>query len=167
MEKRVTTKINEYQDQFKSDIKVWLEKNTSIDFTSKSDLLKFIYDYDAISLEKEDFSKRKRIKSFVPHYLRCNAKRANGEQCTRKKKDDSCYCGTHDKNRPHGTIECSECHEENLTKMAVWPQEINGILYYIDNLGNIYKSEEIVSNKVNPNVIAKYRQENGIYTIVN
>ena len=105
MEKRVLTKISEYQDRFKADIKSWLEENEDINFDSKSDLLKFIYDYNGLTLEKEDFSKRKRVKSFVPHYLRCNAKRANGEQCTRKKKDDSCYCGTHDKNRPHGVIE--------------------------------------------------------------
>ena len=51
--------------------------------------------------------------------------------------------------------------------MAVWPQEINGILYYIDDFGNIYKSEEIISNKGNPNVIAKYTLENGIYSIIN
>ena len=167
MEKRVTSKINEYQDQFKSDIKVWIETNSTIDFTSKSELLQFIYDYNTLTLEKEDFSKRKRIKSFVPHYLRCNAKRASGEQCTRKKKDESSYCGTHDKNRPHGVIECGDCDEEKLTKMAVWPQEINGILYYIDNYNNIYKSEEIISNKINPNVIAKYKEENGVYTILN
>ncbi len=86
MEKRVTSKINEYQDQFKSDIKDWIEQNSTIDFSSKSELLKFIYDYNSLTLEKEDFSKRKRVKSIVPHYLRCNAKRANGEQCTRKKK---------------------------------------------------------------------------------
>ena len=42
MEKRVTSKINEYQDQFKSDIKVWVENNSLMDFASKSDLLKFI-----------------------------------------------------------------------------------------------------------------------------
>ena len=167
MEKRVTSKINEYQDQFKSDIKDWIEQNSTIDFSSKSELLKFIYDYNSLTLEKEDFSKRKRVKSIVPHYLRCNAKRANGEQCTRKKKDDSCYCGTHDKNRPHGIIMCGECNEEALTKMAVWPQEINGILYYIDDFGNIYKSEEIISNIVNPNVIAKYTLVNGVYSIIN
>ena len=50
--------------------------------------------------------------------------------------------------------------------MAVWPQEINGILYYIDNNNNIYKSEEIISNKINPNVIAKYKEEDGVYSIL-
>tara|TARA_X000000368_G_scaffold365712_1_gene312106 strand:- start:2560 stop:3063 length:504 start_codon:yes stop_codon:yes gene_type:complete len=166
MEKRLVCKINDYQDKFKLDIKTWVEKNDSINFDSKSELLKFIYDYDALTLNKEDFTKRKRVKSFVPHYLRCNAKRANGEQCTRKKKDDSCYCGTHDKNRPHGIIDCSECKTEQLTKMQVWPQEINGILYYIDNNNNIYKSEEIIQNKINPVVIAKYKLENGVYSIL-
>ena len=167
MEKRVTNKINEYQDKFKADIKTWVENNDSIDFNTKSTLLQFIYDYNSMTLEKEDFSKRKRVKSFVPHYLRCTAKRANGEQCTRKKKDDSCYCGTHDKNRPHGVIECGECKEQELTKMSVWPQEINGILYYIDNYNNIYKSEEIISNKINPNIIAKYAVKDGVYSILN
>ena len=86
MEKRLILKINEYQDQFKSDIKTWIESNPDMQFNTKSDFLKFIYDYDSILIGKEDFIKRKRIKSFVPHYLRCNAKRANGEQCTRKKR---------------------------------------------------------------------------------
>ena len=167
MEKRVNVKINEYQDKFKSEIKKWIENNDTIDYESKSNFLQFIYDYDSLTLEKEDFSKRKRIKSHVPHYLRCNAKRANGEQCTRKKKDSSCFCGTHDKNRPHGAIECGECKEETLTKLSVWPQDINGILYYIDDYGNVYKSEEIISNKVNPNVIAKYILKDGVYNILN
>ena len=166
MEKRVLTKISEYQDRFKADIKSWLEENEDINFDSKSDLLKFIYDYNGLTLEKEDFSKRKRVKSFVPHYLRCNAKRANGEQCTRKKKDDSCYCGTHDKNRPHGVIENDGVEEVKLKKLAVWPQEINGILYYIDEYKNIYKTEDIISNKINPDVIARYSLNDGNYTIL-
>ena len=167
MEKRVSNKVNEYQENFKLDIKKWMEDNDTIEFSCKSDFLKFIFDYESLTLDKEDFSKRKRIKSIIPHYLKCNAKRANGEQCTRRKKDDSCYCGTHDKNRPHGTIECEPCEEEKLTKMQVWHQEINGILYYIDNYNNIYKSEDIISNKVNPNVIAKYKVVDGIYSILN
>ena len=40
----------------------------------------------------------------VPSSEKCNAKRANGTQCTRRKKQDSCYCGTHIKGTPHGTI---------------------------------------------------------------
>ena len=32
--------------------------------------------------------------------------------------------------------------------MSVWPQEINGILYYIDNYNNVYKTEDIIANKI-------------------
>lgn len=166
MEKRLILKINEYQDQFKSDIKTWIESNPDMEFNTKSDFLKFIYDYDSILIGKEDFIKRKRIKSFVPHYLRCNAKRANGEQCTRKKKDDSSYCGTHDKNRPHGIIDSIDNDEKKLKKVSVWPQEICGIIYYIDADYNVYKSQDIISNIINPKIIAKYKIQDDKYTII-
>ena len=168
MEKRVSSKINDYFDVFKQDIKLWMEENKDIDFKSKSDFLKFIYDYNNLTLEKDDFSKRKRIKSHVPHYLRCMAKRANGEQCTRKKKDDSCYCGTHDKNRPHGVVDKDDENDVKLKKMEVRLQDINGILYYIDKFNNIYKTDDIIENKVNPSIIAKYKiDDEGNYVILN
>ena len=168
MEKRVSSKINDYLDVFKQDIKSWMEENKNIDFKSKSDFLKFIYDYNTLTLEKDDFSKRKRIKSHVPHYLRCMAKRANGEQCTRKKKDDSCYCGTHDKNRPHGVVDKDDENDVKLKKMEVRLQDINGILYYIDKFNNIYKTDDIIENKVNPSIIAKYKiDDEGNYVILN
>ena len=66
----------------------------------------FVFDYDQISLSKEDFTKRKRVKNVVPIQLRCCAKRANGEQCTRRKKDDNDFCGTHIKGIPYGKIDC-------------------------------------------------------------
>ena len=40
----------------------------------------------------------------VPSSEKCQAKRSNGIQCTRRKKQDSCYCGTHIKGTPHGTV---------------------------------------------------------------
>tara|TARA_B110001450_G_C17667380_1_gene500237 strand:+ start:7305 stop:7814 length:510 start_codon:yes stop_codon:yes gene_type:complete len=166
MEKRINLKITEYLDEFKLDIKNWIETNDTIDFNIKSDLLKFVYDHHSLSLEKEDFTKRKRTKSVVPHYLRCMAKRANGEQCTRKRKDETSYCGTHDKNRPHGIISTEQSDVPELKKMEVWLQEINGILYYIDKYMNIYSTPDIVSNKVNPNIIAKYSvDKKNVYSI--
>jgi len=167
MESRVTTKITNYIDDFKTEIKEWVENKDTIDFSTKSEILKFIYDYESLTLEKEDFSKRKRIKSVVPYYLRCMAKRANGEQCTRKKKNDACYCGTHDKNRPHGEIDSLPVEENKLKKMEVWLQEITGILYYIDAYNNIYLTEDIIANKINPSIIAKYKIENDIYIFQN
>ena len=49
-------------------------------------LTKFVYEYEKLKMTKEDFMKRKRVKNMVPSQQRCLAKRANGEQCTRKKK---------------------------------------------------------------------------------
>lgn len=168
MEKKINNKIEDYLDEFKTKIKTWVEENDSISFHVKSDLLKFIYDYDKLNLEKDDFNKRKRLKSNVPHYLRCLAKRANGEQCTRKKKDENDYCGTHDKNRPHGIVNIDDINIKETKKVEVWVQDINGIVYYIDNNNNIYKTEDILSNITNPSIIAKYKiDENGNYIYVN
>lgn len=165
MEKRIATRVNDYMDSFRLGIKDYLENNASIDMNSKGELLKFVYDYNNISLTKEDFAKRKRVKSITEQYLRCNACRANGEQCTRKKKEDSLYCGTHDKNRPHG-VYVEDSKNVPMKKIEVHLQEIKGILYYIDNNGNVYKTEDIVSNKVNPSIISKYKVEGSDYVLI-
>jgi hypothetical protein len=168
MEKRIAIKIDEYLDDFKLKIKDKLEGENNISFQVKSDILKFIYDFNSFNLTKDDFAKRKRCKSVVPFYLRCKAKRSNGEQCTRKHKDDSEYCGTHDKNRPHGEIDVENLSPSiTLNKVEVWLEEINGIHYYIDKSGNIYKTEDIIKNLENPKIIAKYFIDNSIYKFIN
>jgi hypothetical protein len=163
MEKRITVKVDDYLDSFKLNIKSWIEENDNIEFSIKSDLLKFVYDYEALTLTKEDFMKRKRNKSVVPLYLRCMAKRSCGEQCTRKRKEGLDFCGTHEKNRPHGVASSNDMTKNTLTKVEVWIQEINGISYYIDNKNNIYKTEDILSNINNPSIIAKYIVDEGVY----
>tara|TARA_B100001175_G_C19413034_1_gene592151 strand:+ start:385 stop:888 length:504 start_codon:yes stop_codon:yes gene_type:complete len=166
MEKRIEQKIALFINEFKNDIKAKLEDNDEIDFKVKGELLKYIFDYSNLVLEKEDFTKRKRVKSCVPQYMRCMAKRASGEQCTRKKKEGFDYCGTHDKNRPHGIVSDVVDDLPNTEKREVWIQEINGIIYYIDNQNNIYKTEDIISNKISPNIIGKYYIENNKYFLV-
>ena len=82
-----------------------------------------------------------------------------------KKKDDSNFCGTHDKNRPHGVVSDINM-EQPLVKNYVWIQEINGIHYYIDDYNNIYRTEDILENKNNPKVIAKYKIEDNLYKYI-
>lgn len=162
MEKRITQKFKNHIDLFKSELISIVETD------NKTEILDYIKNFDSLTLSKEDFTKRKRVKSVIPHYLRCMAKRANGEQCTRKKKDDICYCGTHEKNRPHGIINSNSKNEENkIHKVEVWLQEINGILYYIDNNNNVYNTQDIMASKVSPNIHAKYKVEDGKYFIIN
>ena len=167
MEKRINDKVSVYVDTFKSTIKTYIEDNKNMQFDDKSELLKMVYDLDRLQITKEDFAKRKRCKSVVPFYNRCIAKKACGEQCTRKKQTSSEFCGTHDKNRPHGVIN-SNTGEETVKniELEIWLQEINGINYFIDKNSNIYKSEDIIHNSKTPQIIAKYEKEGTVYKFV-
>ena len=168
MERRINDKVAVYVDNIKSTIKTYIEDNKNMLFDDKSDLVKFVYDLDRLQITKDDFAKRKRSKSVVPYYNRCIAKKACGEQCTRKKQTDSDFCGTHDKNRPHGVINSNTSEEiVKSVELEIWLQEINGIGYYIDKNNNIYKSEDIIHNSKNPQIIAKYEKENDVYKFVN
>jgi len=129
----------------------------------------FVYNYEKLRLGKDDFMKRKRVKSVVPIYERCCAKRANGEQCTRRKKDGETYCGTHIKGTPHSIVDDVECETPTTknVKVDIWAQDIKGIIYYIDKAGNVYDTEDIMKiDKYPKRIIAKYHQdEAGKYSI--
>lgn len=121
-----------------------------------ANLMKMVMGYEKFKLCSEDLMKRKRVKNIVPLFDRCVAKRANGEQCTRRKKEGEGYCGTHTKGRPHGSV--NETPENVVTnkKVDVWIKEIKGIVYYIDGDNNVYDPEDILLNKINPKVIMKF-----------
>jgi hypothetical protein len=128
-------------------------------------LLQYVYDYERLSFEKEDFQKRKRVKNFVPIFDRCCAKRATNQQCTRRKKEDNEYCGTHMKGTPHGVVDTQEDAKVTTQKIEVWAQDIQGIIYYIDKNNNVYQAEDIIVNKLNAKIIAKYVKNGEIYSI--
>ena len=128
-------------------------------------LLQYVYDYERLSFEKEDFQKRKRVKNFVPVFDRCCAKRATNEQCTRRKKEGNEYCGTHMKGTPHGIIDNQEDAKITTQKIEVWAQDIQGIIYYIDKNNNVYQAEDIIVNKLNAKIIAKYVKNGDTYSI--
>ena len=179
MEKNLNKKVQEYQLGFKNDIKKWLEDTeTNVldisqdsDKNKTSDFLKFVFDYTSFELTKSDFQKRKRAKNIIPQQEKCIAKRANGVQCTRRRKQsDVLMCGTHLKGTPHGVCSEDDTHNTNdtnlnyaqknilqTTKVEIWIQEIKGINYYIDNVNNVYRTEDIISNKQNPDIIAKWK----------
>ena len=166
MEKRINKKIEGYISEFKDAIR---DKATGIGLENgdqMTHLLQFIYDYERLSLVKEDFMKRKRVKNVVHLADRCCAKRANGEQCTRRKKDDaSIYCGTHLKGIPHGAYEIGEQNTAHGQKIEVWAQDILGIVYYIDKNSNVYQAEDIMQGKSNPKIIAKYVKTGDTFSI--
>ena len=165
MERRLNKKVETYITTFKDSIR---EKATQLGLNSdvkSTQLLQYIYDYDRLSFNKEDFQKRKRVKNFVPIYDRCCAKRASNEQCTRRRKEGSEYCGTHMKGTPHGIVDVHDEGKVNTQKVEVWAQDIQGIVYYIDKFNNVYDTADIIKNQVNPKIIAKYVKINETYSI--
>ena len=181
MERRLNSKLEAYIIAFKNDIVARLQE-VSGDLTSDHSsqivadsrtkcnaIIGFVYNYEKLRLNKEDFMKRKRVKSVVPIYDRCCAKRASGEQCTRRKKGNEMYCGTHIKGTPNSVMEepSGETPTTKNVKVDIWAQDIKGIIYYIDKAGNVYDTEDIMKiDKYPKRVIAKYAQDGvGNYSI--
>jgi len=165
MERRLNKKAETYTTTFKDNIREKATQMGMIQNDQVNQLLQYIYDYDRLSFSKEDFQKRKRVKNFVPIFDRCCAKRATSEQCTRRKKEGCEYCGTHIKGTPHGIMDNQGESKITTQKVEVWVQDIQGIVYYIDKNNNVYQAEDIVSNKINPKIIAKYVKTGEHYSI--
>ena len=167
MEARLRKKAGDYVSAFKHDIR---EKILEMPLSGETanELLSFIYAYEQIDFTKEDFEKRKRVKNVVPMCERCNARRADNTQCSRKRRDGSVFCGTHIKGTPHGVFSSEEDpgNPSQTKQIQVTAQEINGIIYYIDHVDNVYKMEDVLSSKTNPRIIAKYvKNMDGTYSI--
>ena len=157
MEKRLNKIIEEYFSEFK---KLVCQNITSNDEPSKmKDIIEFVYEYPRLTLTKEHFEKRKRVKNQICDDIRCCAKRANNERCTRRKKDGSDFCGTHSKGTPSGTINEVD-NKETVVQLDAEAHNIDGIIYYIDKNDNVYKTEDILMEKQDPQLIGKRRTHN-------
>ena len=85
----------------------------------------------------------------MPIYDRCCAKRASNEQCTRRRKEGSEYCGTHMKGTPHGIMDTNQTEVKASTqKIEVWAQDIQGIVYYIDKFENVYDTANNITERL-------------------
>ena len=168
MERRINTKIETYIGDLKTQICNKInEKTSTLANEDRSELLQYVYDFERLMLVKDDFIKRKRIKNAIPVTNRCNALRANNEQCTRRRKTGCEYCGTHSKGTPHGSVQIEgEPDKTDSTKVVdVFAKEIMGIVYYIDHNKNVYKTEDIMNAVEDPKIIAKYTNNGGNITI--
>jgi len=163
MEKRINSKHRIYLQTFKDNIKDFVS-NTDCDSKSQNQILQFIYDYQPLHFDKCDFKKRKRVKNVVPFFERCCALRANKEQCTRRRKNGERFCGTHIKGVPHGEIN-QTTEKPSHSKKTVRAQDIKGIIYYIDDDGNVYDPHDVMNNVIDPKIIAKYLEKDGEYSI--
>lgn len=164
MEKRLNTKFDIYIKNFKEGIR---DKMRTLSFSSDqtAQLMDYVYEYNHLIIEKDDFIKRKRVKNSIPENNRCIAKRATGEQCTRRRKTDCEFCGTHAKGSPHGVIATLNTEINQIQNVELFAHEIKGIVYYLDQQNNVYNTEDVMSSKENPRIIAKWEKQNGDYII--
>jgi hypothetical protein len=168
MERTIKQKIDTFSLDFKNSIKDWLKVHNVIDEDGNDkthEFIQYIFDYETLVLEQDDFKKRKRIKNQIPNYDRCCALRSNHERCTRKKKKDCNFCGTHNKGTPYGTVD--DIGKLNkVTKISIWLEEINGIHQYIDENNNVYSTEDMNSGINPPRVISNWiKDSSGKYKI--
>jgi len=166
MEKRINKKLESYISEFKDGIR---NKIGTLNISEKekvNELIEFIYEYERLALNKDDFVKRKRVKNTIPNINRCNACRANGEQCTRRRKENSEFCGTHFKGTPHGLTTEPNSQNTNMKSVDIFAEDIQGIIYYIDKFNNVYKNSDILEGIQNPGIIGKYtKSDDGVYQV--
>lgn len=164
MERKLNTKTTAWISGFKKEIVSNIIKSNG-DKDVPPELLQFIYNYQNLVFTKLDLQKRTRVKNTVPYHDRCRALRANIEQCTRRKRVDKKFCGTHIKGTPHGEISDKPNAEENFKKVQVWAQDVSGIIRHLDGDGNVYDPQDIYQGITNPKIIAKYTNQCGVYEI--
>jgi hypothetical protein len=188
---KINSLISDYMKLMKEAIGRKISETGSI-----SEVQNFIQEYPILVLKEGDYSKRKRVKTNVPLYEKCLAKCANGDQCSRRKNKDVDYCGTHIKGCPHGVVSNTNKKDsasvsndtgsegpsiENGTgqgtgsgmvkkQIHVWLEDINGIMYWINDTGSVYDTGDIMNSVENPRIIAKYEKkiegDNEVYKII-
>jgi len=164
MEARVNTMISNYVRTLKSDFASKV-RDMDLGDPTTNELLGYMFDYNKLVLEPTDFNKRKRLKNSIPITNRCSACKANGLQCTRRRKDGSEFCGTHSKGVPHGMVRDTDSNVNQSHNVDIYGEEINGIIYYLDKYNNIYKMEDIMSEKSDPMIIGSYTNINDSYKL--
>lgn len=123
-------------------------------FTEKqiTDLINEIKDGKMVDISK--YKKRSRTKNEVNKQRQCRAKRADGKQCSRQRKEGKEFCGTHIKGCPHGTYKLKEQEKEELKLSII---DYKGIAYYIDlKTGEVYSSESVMKGGEGAEVIGMY-----------
>ena len=78
------------------------------------------------------------------------AYRSNGKKCVRKCCAGFEYCGTH---KP---VTGTTTQLPLTSAHTIFVEDIDGIAYYLDTYGNIFKAEDILRQSLTPKVIGQY-----------
>lgn len=171
-------KQQEYFQSFKEEIQ---KKVVQLEFQQEKqkiqELLEFIYEFppfqDPAPISNSQPPK-KRVKPPVKLENRCRAKLSNGGQCSRQRLKDGQLCGSHNKVQPYGIL-CSNSQQPNSLQNPqtntesisheVFAVEIQGLVYYIDQRGNVFHTEDVLNDVLNPAIIAQYIKTPSGYSI--
>ncbi len=171
MEKNLKLKLTTHFNNNNLILRQWFEKGEYkvIDEFNNDKTNEFISKLNEIQpyeLTKDDFKRRTRLRTVIPTHSQCRAVRLNGERCTRKKKANCEYCGTHLKGLPKGVVDEDVSASADTPRTEIWIEEICGVHQYIDINNNIYSTEDIMQNIKNPRIIAKWKKnDKGEYIV--
>jgi hypothetical protein len=165
----------QYFVQFKENIQ---KKVVELSFQQEKDkiqeLLEYVYEYSSYPFElpspasntthpsTKPHTPKKRVKPPVTQENRCRAKLSNGGQCSRQRLKEGQLCGSHHKVQPYGLVTvCSTTFSKNnkeqeLNSHEVFAVEIQGLVYYVDHVGNVFHTEDVMNDVPNPAIIAQY-----------
>jgi hypothetical protein len=127
-----------------------LSLNYSIKNNGKIVSLNELYEKYCIDDLKIDYTKkkkRKKNKQLSKDEL-CMAKKADGCQCTRRRKDTNEYCGKHLGNLKFGRIDDDEKYKDKEKYIKTMHEKINGNDYLVDENNVVYSFD-----KNNPTVL--------------
>lgn len=166
-----------YFSQLKEDIQ---KKVVQLSFQQEKqkiqELLEYIYEYppypnDSNHQPSNLQPPKKRVKPPVTQENRCMAKLSNGGQCSRQRLKEGQLCGSHNKVQPYGLVSlcpiilAKHAKEQDMVSHEVFAVEIQGLVYYIDQNGNVFRTEDVLNDVPNPTVIAQYTKTPTGYSI--
>ena len=135
-----------------------------IDADKTLEIIKYISEQNIFNLQNDGIKKTQRTRKTISANEQCNATRIDGNRCTRKKRNELHYCGTH--------LNCTSYTEFNtietvqpIIDKSVSAIDIQGIIYYIDLDLNVYNTEDVINGILDPSIIGKACKSNGVYTI--
>lgn len=128
----------------------------------KTEAARIVGNPPALVFVPGDFENKRRSRAAIPYYERCSGRKADGEQCTRRRQCGSLFCGTHVKGTPYGRVSDGNMASD---KIVVRAQEIQGIMHWIDERNNVYSQEDVHSRMKNPRIIAKANIVDGVYQL--
>jgi len=139
-----------FADQLKS-----ILDNISQEYNIDSNILYAKYINNAILKTNLTVNKKKKKQKVTKGKILCMARKQDGNQCTRRPKPSSEYCGKHIKNRKYGRVDNN--HTQIVDKLIdddnyimTWIEEFNGKSYLVDTNNVVY-----TNNVSSPSIIGK------------